>query len=344
MLFSQIIGQEKAKLFLKRVMAKQRIPHAYLFTGIQGIGKTSTAKALTMALNCHAPEDFDACGACPPCRQMLGGNFPDFILIKPEGQNIKIEQIRELNRNLGFAPVLGRHRVCVLQQAEAMTGEAANAFLKTLEEPPPGNILVLNVAEPLDLLPTIVSRCQRVPFQPLPVQAMIDWLVRENHMENQEAAIVAKASDGSLVRALRMSEDIFLKKRKEWLTGLLNLPHLSKGEALEMAVQSANKGGRAGADASSGTAPGLLEMLAVWACCYRDLLLVKVGGPTRLMINVDLSDKLKNIAGNYLAPRLIESLFALDQASRDLRRMRNASLVMEHTILRLQGLAGTGDR
>jgi DNA polymerase-3 subunit delta' len=239
MLFSEIIGQEKAKRFLKRVMSEERIPHAYLFTGISGIGKTSMARALTMALNCHEPTDFDGCGRCPACRRLLGGNFPDFIHIKPDGQNIKIEQIRELNRRLSFAPVSAKYRVCVLQQVETMTGEAANSFLKALEEPPPGNILILNAKEPLDLLPTIVSRCQRVPFQPLPVQAMTDWLVKEKDIDRQTATIAAKGSSGSLGLALRMCEGDFSKKREEWLSVLLKLPRFSKGEALEMAFESA---------------------------------------------------------------------------------------------------------
>ena len=241
MLFSQIICQEEAKQFFKRVMFKERIPHAYLFTGIPGIGKTSTAKALTMALNCHAPADLDGCGTCPSCHQILGGNFPDFIPIKPDGRNIKIEQIRDLNRRLSFAPVSAKYRVCVIQQAEVMTKEAANSFLKTLEEPPSGNILILNAIEPLDLLPTIVSRCQRVPFQPLPVEAMTDWLIKEKGISRQTATIVARASGGSLGSALKMSEDVFFKKRETWLSGLLKLPRLSKGDALQMAVESAKK-------------------------------------------------------------------------------------------------------
>ena len=344
MLFSEIIGQEKAKRFLKRVMSEERIPHAYLFTGIPGIGKTSMAKALTMALNCHEPTDFDGCGQCPPCRQLLGGNFPDFIHIKPDGQNIKIEQIRELNRRLSFAPVSAKHRVCVLQQAEAMTVEAANSFLKTLEEPPTGNILILNAREPLDLLPTIVSRCQRVPFQPLPVQAMTDWLVKEKDIDRQRATIAAKGSSGSLGSALRMCEDVFFKMRDEWLSVLLRLPRFSKGEALEMAFESANRNKRGGVGSfdAEGQEPGLLEMLAVWGCWYRDLLLVKVGGPAHLIINVDFSGEFKSFAGNFRRANLIESLFVVNQAIKDLRRMRNTALVMEHAVLRLQRLAGTG--
>ena len=166
--FSEILGQKTAKRFLKQVMASGKIPHAYLFTGIPGIGKTTTAMAFAMALNCREPVDFEGCGQCPSCRQFKGKNFPDFISILPEGQNIRIDQIKELNRKLGFAPVSGGYRVCVIHQADAMNDESANSFLKTLEEPPPGNILILRVTESLDLLPTIVSRCQQVPFQPLP--------------------------------------------------------------------------------------------------------------------------------------------------------------------------------
>ncbi|MBU0733438.1 MAG: DNA polymerase III subunit delta' [Proteobacteria bacterium] len=340
MLFSEIIGQEKAKRFFKRVISEERLPHAYLFTGIPGIGKTRAARALTMALNCRAPADLDGCGSCPSCRQMLGGNFPDFIYIKPDGQNIKIEQIRDLNRRLSFAPVSAKHRVCVLQQAEAMTVEAANSFLKTLEEPPPGNILILNAVEPLDLLPTIVSRCQRVPFQPLPVQAMTDWLIKEKDIDSQTAIIVAKASGGSLGRALKMSEDVFLEKRREWVSGLLKLPRLSKGEALQMAVESTAKDKRGGPDGSKSGEPGLLEMLAVWGYWYRDLLLMKAAGQTRLIMNVDFSDKLQILAKSSKIENLIDSLFAVDKAIKDLRRMRNSTLVMEHVLLTLQRLAG----
>jgi len=336
MRFSEVIGQEKAKRFFRRVMAEERIPHAYLFTGIPGIGKTSMATALTMALNCHRPTDLEACGTCPPCRQMLGGNFPDYICIKPDGQNIKIEQIRELNRRLSFAPVSAKYRISVIQQAEAMTGEAANSFLKTLEEPPPGNILVLNAVEPLNLLPTIVSRCQRVPFQPLPVEAMIDWLVRERVMDRQKATIAARASAGSLGRALRMSDDAFLQKRRGWISGLLKLPSLSKGDALKMAEETASIEKARGLDDSDGGEPGLLEMLALWGGWYRDLLLVKVGGLEHLITNVDLRDQLKTLAKKVTMGTLMDSLLIVDQAARDLRRMGNTRLVMGHTILGLQ--------
>ena len=342
MSFSQIVGQERAKRFLAQVMAREKIPHAYLFTGIPGIGKTTTAMALAMALNCQEPVSGDACGHCVSCRQMMSGNFPDFLSIRPEGKNIKINQIRDLNRKLSFAPVSGKYRVIVLYQAETMTTEAANSLLKTLEEPPPGNILVLKVTEPLDLLPTIVSRCQRVPFQPLPVDDMAYWLVKQKGVDAEMAAVLARISGGSLGRALKMCEDDFFDKRQGWLQRLISLPGLSREKALDMALECAGEAKKTDFQTSEIWEPGLIEMLAVWETWYRDLLLVRVGGGKHLMINVDFSHKLKNIAGKLKVPNLINSILAVDQSQRDLRRMRNTKLVMEHAVLSLRRLVEQG--
>ena len=141
--FSQILGQEKAVRFLKKVLQGDRIPHAYLFTGVNGVGKRTTAMALARAVNCTSGISDEGCGECITCRQLASGNFPDLISIEPDGQNIKIEQIRELNRSLNFKPVSGKYRITIINRAEKMTEEASNSFLKTLEEPPPGNIIVL---------------------------------------------------------------------------------------------------------------------------------------------------------------------------------------------------------
>jgi DNA polymerase-3 subunit delta' len=339
-LFSQILGQEKAKRFLKQVMASEKVPHAYLFTGIPGIGKTSTAKALAMALNCNDPVDGEGCGHCQSCRQMRGDNFPDFLSIKPDGQNIKIDQIRALNRRLSFAPVVGRYRVSVICLARTMTDEAANSFLKNLEEPPPGNILILNTTEPRDLLPTIVSRCQRVPFQPLAVQDMTNWLVKNRHLTEESAIVLSKISAGSLGRALKMCEGDFLEKRQKWLLRLLTLGGISMEKSLEMALECAGEDKNASLDISENGESGMTDMLATWETWYRDLLLCRIGGPDHLLINVDFSHKLKKSAGSSTIENLIDSVLAVDKAQRDLRRMRNPALVMEHTVLSLKRLAG----
>jgi DNA polymerase III subunit delta' len=344
--FSRIIGQEKAKQFLKGAMAQKKMPHAYLFTGIPGIGKTSTAMALAMALNCREPVDGENCGRCPSCRQMKGGNYPDFISIAhmPNKKNILIDQIRDLNRSLGFAPVAGDYRVCVVHRAETMTEEAANSFLKTLEEPPPGNILILKATEPRDLLPTIVSRCQKVSFQPLKVAEMVPWLVREKGQDEETAEVLARISGGSLGRALRMLETGFLEKRREWLLMLLELPGLSRDRALEMAMDIAPSGTATGMDTNNNGKTGVLDMLGVWEGWYRDLLIVKVGGEQGLLMNMDYSNKLKKIAGNYILQSLIDSLMTIDQALKDLWRNRNSKLVLQSSVLRLNRLAARKER
>ncbi len=339
-MFSEILGQKTAKKFLKQIMASQKIPHAYLFAGIPGIGKTSTAMAFAMALNCREPNGFEGCGHCPACRQLIGGNFPDFLSIQPESQNILIEQIKDLNRSLGFAPVSGGYRVSVIHQAETMTDEAANSFLKTLEEPPPKNILILKVTEPLDLFPTIVSRCQKVPFQPLSARDIKIWLIKNRDLNEETATLLGKISAGSLGRALRMYEGDFLKKRMAWISKLMQLPGFSKEEALNMALECAEEDRKKGLDFPASGEAGMLDMLSVWGNWYRDLLLLQVGGSIDLLINIDFSNQLKKNGRSFTVENLIDSIMAVHQARLDIRRMRNATLVMEHMVLRLNGLAG----
>lgn len=344
MKFSDIVGQQTAKKFLGQVLASAKVPHAYLFTGIPGVGKTSTAMAFAMSLNCkEGSRGPDGCGQCASCRQLLGGNHPDFITIRPEDQTIKIEQIKELNRSLGFAPMSGGYRVCVIHQADTMSEEAANSFLKTLEEPPPGNILILKVMEPLDLLPTIVSRCQKVPFRPLAFADIAQWLVNNKGIEKDTALLLAGISEGSLGRAIKMWEGDFLEKRRAWLNRMVTLPGLSKADALNMALECAKEDRKKGINIPSSGEAGMLDMLSVWTNWFRDLLVLRVGGPTDLMVNGDFSESLQNIAESYNINALIDSILLVDQAQADIRRMRNPILAMEHAIMGLRGLASLGN-
>ena len=341
MSFSEILGQETAKRYLRQVTASGKIPHAYLFTGIAGIGKTSTAKAFAMALNCREPIDLEACGHCPSCRKFKGGNFPDFLSIQPEGQNIRIQQIKDLNRRLNFAPAAGGYRVCVIHPAEAMNDESANAFLKTLEEPPPGNLLILKVTDPLDLLPTIVSRCQKVPFHPLNAKDIEAWLLEKREINRETAMLLSRICAGSPGRALKMVDSDFMAKRKAWLSKLINLPGFARDAALNMALECADEDRKKGLDLPVSGEAGMQDMLTVWSNWYRDMLLLRVGGPPELLMNVDFSNELKNISGSYNMNIFVDCIMTVDRAQSDIRRMRNATLVMEHTVLRLNQLTET---
>ena len=342
MFFSRIIAQDRAKKFLKQVISREKMPHAYLFTGIAGVGKTMTAMALSMALNCRVPNGLEGCGKCPACRQMLNGNSPDFLCLAPDGQNVKIEQIRELNRQLLFAPV-ARFRVSVIRNAEAMTGEAANAFLKTLEEPPPGNILILNTTEPIDLLPTIVSRCQRLSFQPVPVEKVCGWLMEEKELSESEARIISHISQGSPGLAVQMLERNFQEKRREWISDMLALHDMPRADAVSLAFDLTTQTKKRKGASDSKNKDSLPALLEIWKTCYRDLLFIAAGSPAKMVVNVDFQEPLKDVAGRYTIHDFIECVLTIDKAAGEIKGMRNSSLVMENLTLHLKDiLKGAG--
>ncbi|MGD2081100.1 MAG: DNA polymerase III subunit delta' [Nitrospirota bacterium] len=167
MALADVIGQESALRILRGALERGRLASSYLFAGEEGIGKRFTAFNLAKALNCLHPSGGDACGRCPSCRKMEAGTHLDFKVVEPDGDQIKVEQIREIEEILSLKPYEGGVKALVVDDAERMNTYAANAFLKTLEEPSPQTLIVLVSANP-DWLPlTIRSRCSRVNFTPL---------------------------------------------------------------------------------------------------------------------------------------------------------------------------------
>jgi len=174
MALRDVIGQESAVSILLRTIHRERIPSAYLFAGESGIGKKFTALNLAKALNCQSSEPrakMDACDRCPSCKKIDAVSHPDVLLISPRGGQIRIEEIRAIDEMLSFKPFEGRKKIVVVDEADAMNPYAANAFLKTLEEPPEGSLIILVSSKPDRLPDTIRSRCSRVNFTPLSYEA-----------------------------------------------------------------------------------------------------------------------------------------------------------------------------
>jgi DNA polymerase-3 subunit delta' len=176
MALRDIIGQDRAINILLKTIQRGRLPSSYLFAGESGIGKKLAAINLAKVINCltasnRDAEGIDACDECPSCRKIDSGIHPDFLLVAPEGGLIRIEEIRAIDDLLSLKAFEGIYKVVVVDDADLMNQSAANAFLKTLEEPPENNLIILISSNPDRLPDTIRSRCSRINFTPLALEA-----------------------------------------------------------------------------------------------------------------------------------------------------------------------------
>lgn len=221
----RVRGHDAQIQLFRRIVADGRLAHAYLFLGPEGVGKRRFGMELAKVLNCEAPgaaEQFVACDACSACKQIESGNHPDVELLGlPEGKNeFPIEEIRGLIGRINLKPARGGRRVILLDDAGALSEPAANAFLKTLEEPPPHSLLIL-IGEQADHFPvTIVSRCQRVRFLPLAAEHL-EALLQEQGLAPHpaEARQLAVEAQGSLGLARLLADPAVRQFRQEWLAG-----------------------------------------------------------------------------------------------------------------------------
>ncbi len=332
MSFREILGHERVISQLKTAVQKVRLSHAYLFLGPDGVGKGSTARALAAALNCAAPlPDGDACGDCSSCRRLKAGTHPDFLSIGPASEGhqpqIKIDQIREFRRLTAYPPFSGGWRVALIKPAEALTAQneaAANALLKTLEEPPERHLLVLTAQAEADLLPTIVSRCHKLAFAPLPAALVARELEGRRGLAAAQAQLLAALSGGSLGRALALDPEAVQAQRRQVLADLEMLAQGSAAAALDWAQRLAK------------SRPELDNFLSLARLWYRDLLLCHFQAPASLLAHWDLSDELAREAAATPPEAWFQQFSALGTARRHLQANLNPELTLDILGLRLQ--------
>lgn len=204
--FAAIRGHQRVCDFLRTAVANDRLPHALLFAGADGVGKRSVALALAAWLLCEVDAD-DACGECAACRQVAAGSHPDLhvLTIASGKKEIGVDRAREVKHFTQLRPLRGSVKIAVINDAHMLTVAAQNALLKTLEEPPGHSLLILVANNPDALLPTVRSRCQRVQFTPLPTDAVIDILTRDHGLTPSAAQQLAALAEGSPGRALALS-------------------------------------------------------------------------------------------------------------------------------------------
>lgn len=323
MSFADIVGHERPVGILTRSLAHDALAHALLFSGASGIGKKLTARSLAAALNCQGPGPQGGCGACAPCRKVASGTHPDVHELTADGDEIKIDQVRQAQADLSLKPFEGKKKVLIVDEAERMNDASSNAFLKTLEEPPGDSLIILVSSMPQSLLPTIRSRCQEVKFQPLPRRTLAGVLGAKRGLDEQDARFLAALSQGSLGRALEMDIQEEKALRDAFFPLWSDLPVLGAEEVLTRA------------EAMAKDREGFERLLETGVERLRDVLVFQKTGDEGLLVYAGDGAQVREQAARRPLAAVLRDMDLLN-ASRDLLGRRvSAQLVAENLLLKL---------
>jgi len=324
MSFLDIYGHEKQIVILKQALTQNRVGHAYLFSGVDAIGKKTLALEFAKVVNCEkAAEINDSCGKCAACLKISRNNHPDIFFIEAEGQFIRINAIREIQKQMTFKPMEGRRRVFIIDNADKMNDQAANALLKTLEEPSPANILILVTAKPYTLPSTIISRCRHMRFNPLGIDTVTKFLIARGNTEKKNALLLAGLSGGSIGQALELNKDDVIIYRTEILNLLANT---KKSEPLSL-LALASFFGQEKREIKQG--------FHILQTCFRDALVYKETNNDQMLINQDNSSFIASLASRLSGEQLLQNIELLEKAWATMEQNVNKSLTLETMAFKL---------
>lgn len=339
--FERILGQPQVRRFLRAVVASGRIGQSYLFTGPAGSNKTQAAYALAQAIIC----EHGGCMQCEACRKVVRKTHPDVRYYSPEGSSgYLVDQIREIVSDVDMAPIQAKAKAYIIDRADLLGTQAANAFLKTLEEPPEGVTIILLGRTVDSVLPTIVSRCQAVPFRHIPVQEACGIVMQNTGVSRFQAAAAIQACGGSITRAvefaksaerfafrgrvveimqlLRLADDMdVIGYVEELLTRAkapLDLVRADQERELAQSQDFMAKSAlrqielRHKRALAAKTSESLYQITAIIRSWLRDVLMV-CGGCNDLIINEDVRSDIEEAAALTDAPRLARALMAVDE-------------------------------
>jgi DNA polymerase-3 subunit delta' len=325
-----LLGHEWAVQLLQAHIANQRLRHAYLVTGPQGVGRRTLAVRLAQALNCTQPiKPATPCGECRACRLIEKMQHPDFYIVQAEehGRSLKVDQIRELQRTLSLAPYEASFKIALLLRFEEANPNAANALLKTLEEPPSHVIMILTASDAEALLPTIISRCELIRLRPLGIGQVIQGLQEHWELPADQAHLLAHLSGGRPGYAFNLSQNPdaldVRKNRLDDLQGLLYEPRVKRFTyAEELAKDAAN----------------LQNTFQIWLTFWRDIML-KIAGSSTPLTNIDQEAEISALAYRVDLACAQEMVNKLESAMQQIDKYINARLVAEVFMLDLPHLS-----
>lgn len=326
--WSDIRGQQRPLDILQTALDTGRVHHAYLFTGLQGVGKFLTAQTFAAVVNCEArPEgEFrEACGQCSSCRKIAQKQHPDILFVEPERDRIKIAQIREVQQASSRAPYEARFRFVLIDEAHTMTDEAANALLKTLEEPSARMRLILVTDQPHGLLDTIISRCQVLRFGSLDQEQVVELLTAElSDPDDPDALpdpdtlrVAAGYGEGSVGRSLAVIESEMLDERRSFIERVTSLPPGEAVPLLELAEEL------------SSDRRELHTRLDVLKLFFRDVMLYQAAGRADRLVNADMLDLVEAFSQRVATDDLLELIDQVRRAQQLLMRNVHAQLIAE---------------
>jgi DNA polymerase-3 subunit delta' len=324
--FSSLVGNERLKRLLQRAVAEDRIRQGLIFAGPRGVGKQQFALALAQALNCRRPLGGDACGTCDQCIKIAAREHIDVETIAPDGQFIKIAQMREMAERGNYRPYDGRRRVYILDDAERLNLNAANSILKVLEEPPETTLLLLVTAKPYALLPTIRSRCQMLSFAPLTAGELEAFLNENYKRPAEENRLLARLARGSIGRALEIDLGIY-REQRAMMVELIEAVIISRDtmKLMQAAEHLAKKLER---EEFERHLDALLVLLG-------DVFHLKLGETAESLTNADIAPRLERIAEMATLEQIADWVERIENVMQGLARNLNRQLAMEEMLLAL---------
>ena len=322
--FAEIFGQEQIIRNLVTAIQKDRIAHAYIFDGAEGLGKGMAAMAFAQAIVCKSFQK-DACNICSACIKFHHNNHPDIMVIEPEGMSIKNKQIEEFQQDLQRKPYESNKKIYIIQKADQMTESAQNRLLKTLEEPPEYAVIILISANTNRFLPTIRSRCQMMKFHRLGEQQIRLFLKERYGMAVEESKVYAAFSDGIIGKAVQLKESPAFLEKREAIIGVIE--KVLEGDPLSVfpiiEIFENNK-------------ENIYELLDFMLAWFRDILILKETASEDLLINLDKKAILGTWGLRIGYQQISYIIKIIERTKQDLKANVNFQLVIENMLLSMQ--------
>jgi len=334
-----LLGQSQLSSILEHSFNQGRVSHAYLLVGPPQVGKRATAIKIAQALNCDSNNK--PCGSCTPCNRIESGIHPDIQIIAPTTDEetgiqhivVSIKQIREMERISYLAPYEGNYRVFIIDSVNSIAEPAANALLKTLEEPPPNVVFLLLATNEATVLPTIISRCQKLEVKSLSEEDMLELLRKSHAMEAADAKLLAKISNGRLGWALEAARNpAVLGDRQKAVDTLIKVIDGDLEEKFKVSQELSSFHNR--------DRKKLPDTLRLWLSWWRDLLMIIEGNPD-LVFNLDWGELLKKRQSFFTSREIANHMQELIETIEYLNQNSNPRITLDVLMLSLEGLSAT---